>query len=381
MANERLQYLLDRYFSETYTDAEKRELAAFVDASGDDALHEALETAWERYQPVEPMPGAASERVRSAVFRSRRRPLLRRLYWSAAAVVLLAASAAAFLYRPGNKKMIAETVASRFRNEVPAGGNKAILTLPDGSIIALDSAAEGLLAQQGQKVRKTGQGELKFEGKGETLPADALNTVRTPRGGEFRLTLPDGTRVWLNAASSVTFPASFSGGARRVSITGEVYFEVAKMADMPFRVAAGDMTVEVLGTHFNINAYPGEPAVRTTLLEGAVRVESAAGGNTLKPGQQASLRGGHMEVNDGVDIDEVMAWKNGLFQFNEADMAAVMRKIANWYDVEVHYEGEVPVRSFGGAIQRSLPLTKVLRILEENNVRFRVEGKTITVLK
>lgn len=205
-----------------------------------------------------------------------------------------------------------------------------------------------------------------------------FNTMRTPRGGEYRLQLPDGSKVWLNAASSITYPNIFTGDTRSVEITGEAYFEVAKDAARPFKVQAGNMKVEVLGTHFNINAYPGEPVIKTTLLEGAVRIQDAV----LKPGQQASLAAtGQFRVEDDVETEEVMAWKNGFFQFNDADMPTVMRQLENWYDITVAYEGRVPKRSFGGAIQRSLPLSKVLDILEENNVRFKIEGRNITVMK
>lgn len=384
MLRERMQYLLDRYFQGICTEEEKQELARGInDLKDDELLKQLVGKSWERFQPTEPMPVAVSERVQAAVFpvEEKVRPLWSGKWMAVAASLLLIVSAGLFfIKKPGQvqqKTRVAEN--TRYRNEVPAGGNKALLTLGDGTVIELDSAANGLLTQQGNaRIIKLPNGQLAYEmndaGSGEVM----FNTMRTPRGGEYRLQLPDGSKVWLNAASSITYPNIFTGDTRSVEITGEAYFEVAKDAARPFKVQAGNMKVEVLGTHFNINAYPGEPVIKTTLLEGAVRIQDAV----LKPGQQASLAAtGQFRVEDDVETEEVMAWKNGFFQFNDADMPTVMRQLENWYDITVAYEGRVPKRSFGGAIQRSLPLSKVLDILEENNVRFKIEGRNITVMK
>ena len=333
------------------------------------------------------MPAAAADRIQAAFLEEGARvvPVRRRKPWlAAAAAVLLLLAAGGFWFNRENKQPVAQQPAQvPLVADVPPGGNKAVLTLGDGTVITLDSSGNGVLAQQGNmKIIKQANGQLAYEQAGQGQAEILFNTMRTPRGGEYRLTLPDGSRVWLNAASSVTYPTSFTGESRDVSITGEAYFEVARQAGKPFRVKAGDMTVEVLGTHFNINAYTGEKAVKTTLLEGAVKIAAAGKEALLKPGQQAGLHGnGSLNVKDNVDLDEVVAWKNGLFQFNDADMPAVMRQLENWYDVKVIYEGEVPERSFGGAMQRTLPLTKVLKILEENDVKFRLEGRNLIVMK
>lgn len=389
MLRERLQYLVNRYFDGTCTNDEQLELARYIDAAAnDDALKAVLEETWSNYQPTAEMPADMPGRVLTAVFaQEQTRPArvrrLQNLRMVAAAAVLLALAGTAYLLlKPRDKATIA-TELPRFRNEVPAGGNKAILTLGDGTVITLDSMANGLLAQQGQvQIVKTATGQLSYQGGGDAKETTALNTIRTPRGGEYRLTLPDGTQVWLNAASSITFPVVFAGAERNVQVSGEVYFEVAHNKAKPFHVTVGEMSVEVLGTHFNINAYAGEAAVKTTLLEGAVKVASGNERRQLAPGQQAVVTvAGNMQVEDDVDLDEVIAWKNGYFQFNDADIRSVMRQLENWYDVKVAYEnGKVPERSFGGGIQRSLPLTRVLKILEENDVKFRVEGRNITVL-
>ncbi|SIO38007.1 FecR family protein [Chitinophaga niabensis] len=384
MLRERMQYLLDRYFQGICTEEEKQELARGInDLKDDELLKQLVGNSWERFQPTELMPVAVSERIQAAVFpvEEKVRPVWSRKWMAVAASLLLIVSAGLFfIKKPGQLQQKARMAEhTRYKNEVPAGGNKALLTLGDGTVIELDSAANGLLTQQGNaRIIKLPNGQLAYEmndaGSGEVM----FNTMRTPRGGEYRLQLPDGSKVWLNAASSITYPNVFTGDTRSVEITGEAYFEVAKDAARPFKVQAGNMKVEVLGTHFNINAYPGEPVIRTTLLEGAVRIQDAI----MKPGQQASLAAtGQFRVEDDVETDEVMAWKNGFFQFNDADMPTVMRQLENWYDITVTYEGRVPQRSFGGAIQRSLPLSKVLDILEENNVRFKIEGRNITVMK
>lgn len=386
MLRERIQYLMERYFNETCTAEEKKELARWIGGIQDDNdLKEVVVKVWERYQPIATMPDEVSKRIQASLF-EKEQPRVRNIRswrWMAAAGILLLVACAAFFW-PNRADLPQLTQHDRFKNEVPAGGNKAMLTLGDGTVIELDSAANGVLTTQGRvRVVKLANGQLSYELEGSAEGVVLYNTMRTPRGGEYRLTLPDGTTVWLNAASAITYPTTFTGAVRDVKISGEAYFEVAKDAERPFIVEAGTMKVEVLGTHFNINAYAGEPVIKTTLLEGAVKVLSDGREDMLQPGQQARLgRDGGMKVVDDVDLDEVIAWKNGYFLFMDADMPAVMRQLENWYDVTVSYEeGFVPRRSFGGGIQRSLPLSKVLTILEENNVKFRVEGKNITVLK
>lgn len=187
--------------------------------------------------------------------------------------------------------------------------------------------------------------------------------------------------MWLNAASSIFYPAAFTGNERKVTITGEVYFEVAANANMPFKVTAGATDITVMGTRFNVNAYPEEASISTTLIDGAVKVTGGGAATVLKPGQQASVHAGDLAVISNIDTEEIIAWKNGFFQFTDADMPTVMRQIEQWYDVKVNYEGAIPKRSFGGGIQRSLPLSEVLSILEANDVRFKIDGKNITVLK
>ncbi|MBB5637437.1 ferric-dicitrate binding protein FerR (iron transport regulator) [Pedobacter cryoconitis] len=277
-------------------------------------------------------------------------------------------------------------IAQRETPQILPGGNKATLTLADGKKITLDEAVNGPLAEEaGIIITKTKDGQLVYtvSARNNKL-ADgqaAMNLISTPKGGQYQVNLPDGTKVWLNAASSLRYPAVFTGAERSVILTGEAYFEVAKDPVKPFKVSAALQTVEVLGTHFNINSYQDEPAVKTTLLEGAVKVNAQSAGDVfLKPGQQAVLLGNHLNVNLA-STEEAVAWKNGMFRFKDADLQTVMRSVARWYDVEVNYEGNLPVRQFSGEIHRNINLSEVLDILSFFKVHFRIEGKKITVTK
>jgi transmembrane sensor len=389
MPSARITYLVAQYFADSATAAEKLELAQWIDTeASNEQLEEALGAAWEGHMPLIAMPDEMSDRIMASVFNAA--PVMKavpqnrlvRYGWWAAASILLLGTVAWWALRPSTALMpVVAVKQDRYKNEVAPGGNKATLTLADGSVITLDSAGNGLLTQQGNvKIVKQSNGELSYEGNGN---GEAMyNRMATPRGGQYRLKLPDGTMVWLNAASSIYYPAAFTGSDRSVTITGEVYFEVAANVHKPFRVKAGAVDVTVIGTRFNVNAYQDAPNISTTLVDGAVKVVAAGKENVLKPGQQAQVKGdGAWAVVNNIDTEEIIAWKNGFFQFNDADMPTVMRQIEQWYDVKVNYEGDIPKRSFGGGIQRSLPLSEVLSILEANDVKFKIEGKIITVLK
>jgi len=276
------------------------------------------------------------------------------------------------------------------QDDVAPGGNKATLTLANGSKIILDSTHNGALTEQGGINVVKLNGQLAYKPGGNKTVELLYNTVTTPKGGQYQLLLADGSRVWLNAASSLRFPTAFIGNERKVELTGEGYFEVAKNASVPFKVnIAGKCEVEVLGTHFNINAYADEATVNTTLLEGKVKVTAVTQlqpathkAQILSPGQQTLLySSGMIKLNTNVNVEEVMAWRNGVFNFDGADIDVVLRQLARWYDVSIVFEGEVPRRNFAGEMQRDLNLSQVLRILEKNNVRFRIEGKKLIVLK
>jgi hypothetical protein len=275
-------------------------------------------------------------------------------------------------------------------NDIEPGDDKAILTLGDGTRIILDDAQNGVLANQGgNSILKTSKGELIYsfskdnesQASGGNTENVIFNTIQTPKGGKFLVMLPDGSKVWLNAASSLRFPTKFEGTKREVELQGEAYFEVAHDESKIFEVNTRNQIVQVLGTHFNINAYEDEPTVNTTLLEGSVRISDMRTNTSqmLKPGEQSKVSQ-KIEIVNVKDTGEAVAWKDGYFHFNDEDIQTVMRQIERWYDVTVIYEGKVPSNRFGGEIERSLSLLQVLKILEKSKVHFRLEGREVIVM-
>lgn len=256
------------------------------------------------------------------------------------------------------------------------GGNKAILTLSNGQQVVLDSLQNGSITHQGGvRIIKLASGRLAYQGGEGSEPV--YNTITTPKGGQYQVVLPDGSRVWLNAGSSLRFPTAFGGKDRSVDMTGEAYFEIAPDRARPFTVKAPGHDIAVLGTQFDVNAYTDEDAFKTTLLEGSVRV----GNNVLQPGEQVVAGvDGAIQVRKGVETDEVVAWKNGRFLFDNADIPTIMRQIARWYDVQIRYEGRVPQGHFTGMVPRSSSLDKVLKIFALSQIHFRIEGKQIIVI-
>lgn len=313
-------------------------------------------------------------------------PFIRRSRWgwAAAAILILLGTGSYFLFFNRSQKQIVATQQQSFKNDVAPGRTKAVLTLADGSKIILDSAKTGQLAVQGKTTVMNHDGSITYTGK-TTL--DLLyNTLATGRGEQSPpLTLSDGTKVWLNNASSIRYPVAFTGAERKVEITGEAYFEVATDKNKPFRIdIKGKGEVEVLGTHFNINAYDDEPTINTTLLEGSVKVNAQERDSPesviLKPGQQVQQsKENHLSKLDNVDLDEVVAWKNGSFQFKGASIQTVMRQLSRWYDVEVNYEGAIPEHRFVGKVGRDYNLSEVLAVLGASDVHFKIEGQRIIV--
>jgi transmembrane sensor len=303
-------------------------------------------------------------------------------YAVAASIVVFLSVATYFFLKPAGNEKVAATYTT-----IRPGGNKAILTLAGGKTIVLDNAGHGEIARQaGISIHKTADGMLVYEAKADngdaTVQSNRIfqNTISTPMGGQYMIVLPDGTKVMLNAASSLKYPVEFLGSERTVELNGEAYFEVTKNKHKPFKVKSGIQTIEVLGTHFNVNAYHDEAAIKTTLLEGSVKV--AAGTNTglIVPGQQcvvATQTGNLFKRN--VNLEKETAWKNGVFAFENDDLKAVMRQVARWYDVDVEYAGSFPDQKFFGEISRSSNLSDVFKILEINNVHFAIKGKTVVV--
>jgi ferric-dicitrate binding protein FerR (iron transport regulator) len=332
-----------------------------------------------------------------------------RTMFAAAAILLLVAVGAYLWIVRSSKQRLAKTEKNdeRFIKDIAPGKNGAILKLDNGREIILDSAANGLLTQQGSSKVVKNDGQLTYSGSSSAIDEKGqaeitYNTLTTPRGRQFHVVLPDGSNVWLNAASSIRFPVAFTGSERKVEITGEVYFEIVPLTrpgqgKIPFKAVvyttpnSTGMEVEVIGTHFNINAYHDEPAIRTTLLEGSVRVinrQSVPQGRNndkpllLKPGEQAiAFAHSPLTIDHSADVEQVMAWKNGSFYFQDAQLETIMRQLARWYDVEIVYEDQKPDVQLVYAISRDTDLSEVLKVLEMGGgVRFKVEGKKIIVL-
>lgn len=295
-----------------------------------------------------------------------------------AAAVIVVASGLYWWFRSTSGQPVQQPIVV---TDAAPGGNKAVLTLADGSQIALRDAGNGTLANQdGVQVIKLDSGRLAYIAANVVSSTTAYNTLSTPRGGQYQLSLPDGTKVWLNASSSIRYPVAFTGAERKVEVTGEVYFVVSPGGKkMPFIVVANKAAIKVLGTHFNIMAYPEEKAIQTTLLEGSLRVESNDRQALLQPGQQGVLvhASGALSVRE-VDVQEVVAWVHGQLSMKYVDVAAFMRQVSRWYDVDVVFEGEVPAMSFSGSINKMVNLSLVLKALNDNGLHVTlVNGKLI----
>ena len=256
-----------------------------------------------------------------------------------------------------------------------------MLTLGNGTVVDLNTATDGAITEQGGTTVNKQQALLIYDaGNGEAQPA--INKLSVPKGGKYRLILPDGTKVWLNAASELQFPTAFTDAERLVELNGEGYFEVAANADQPFFVKTNGLRVEVLGTHFNVKAYADEPTINTALLEGSVKIVTANGSSSLlKPGDLAKVTADHnISITKDSDMNLAVAWKDGFFAFRNADIAVILREIGRWYDVEINYEGPVTRRRFTGKVSRSYSLAETLSILEASDLHFRQSGKKIIVL-
>lgn len=328
-----------------------------------------LEQKLLRYEAWENVRTANYQQLLQRIHPPKRRTF-RPWHYAAAAAVLALLIAGILLWQTPQRN------ASPFAHaaDIAPGKTGAVLTLADGSQVVLDSITNGVIAAQNgsQVVMKNGQ--LAYDPGNSTGNNIAYNTMSTPKGRQFHLTLPDGTRVWLNAASSLKYPTAFTGKERSVTVTGEAYFEVAQNASQPFKVnVPGAAPVEVLGTSFNINAYIDEEDIRATLLEGSVRI----GSTILQPGQQMKVKAGNVM---NADTDKVMAWKNGIFNFNDASLKEVMRQLERWYDIEVIYENGVPDTYFYGKVSRDVSLAGILKVLEATRVHFRVEGRKLIVM-
>jgi len=405
----RLEYLSDRVIRGIATQEELQELQQLIaDPQYEEAAAKLLQAGFQSVPNLQDMDEHNSRQMLAAIFEADKMlapkmgvvSAFRRYRWvAAAAVLLLVALGVFFLMHRSNTTTPDNNLAQASQpTDIQPGKEGAILTLADGTQLVLDSMRNGFINTGNEAKPELNNGLLAYHDAEPAADNASLtyHTLTTPKGRQFALQLPDGTKVWLNAASSISYPVSFSNKERKVAITGEVYFEVAPKPvasngqpaqKIPFIVQTKRQTIAVLGTHFNVNAYEDELVERTTLLEGSVRVEATAPTGTrvpaitLAPGQQAvtgNAAGITKEKN--VDVEKVMAWKNGYFNFADVKLEAAMRQLARWYNIEIVYEGAIPDIEFWGKMGRDLSLNDVLRFLNKSGVHFEIEnGKKLIV--
>lgn len=395
-----LEYLLQRYADKTCTPEEKAQLMQLLQQpDNDEALQQQIDKLISERDTRYAMPDDAAEAILHSILQTGKAPVIpindnrkrsisrwQSIAVAASIALLLSAGGWFWLTRTPSADTVQTAMEPAKAGDILPGGNKALLTLDDGSTIVLDSTSNGIVAQQGgATILKRDNGQLAYDVLPEKQEKTLYNTLSTPRGGQYQLVLPDGSKVWLNSASTIRYPTNFTGKERKIELSGEAYFEVVKNASMPFKVNVNGKTeVEVLGTHFNVNSYNDEPSINTTLLEGSVRVTGLITNDTrlIAPGEQAQLKAnGQIYVNKTANIDQVMAWKNGIFNFDDADLPTVLRQLSRWYDIDIVYEGPVPQREFGGKMQRDLNLSQILRILEKNKVHYRTEKQKLIIMK
>ena len=372
-----IRELFDKYLSGNYSRKELQQLLDYFQLQEDkDVLSDMI--AKEMEMPHEPKDDAIIRRIgdnlEKSIF-SITRPVSRvqrLLPWISTAAALLLVSLIAFHFYTSpdkNKKLVARQLI-----EVGPGTRNAVLTLADGKKVMLKDITKGQIVQQPGVSISESNGQLTYSTSNTKAASGAYNTIETLKGGEYQVVLPDGTRVWLNAASSLKYPTSFSAlKERRVQLSGEAYFQVAHNNAKPFRVTTAKQVVEVLGTHFNINSYTDEPKIVTTLEEGRVKVSSGGLHLTISPGQQTVLSSaGNMEIQQA-DLESALAWKDGKINFKKADLKTIMRQVERWYNIEVSYEGNIKNRVFTGGVSRASNLSALLKILELNDIHFRME--------
>ena len=396
MQQERLTYLISRIADKTISAEETAELRALLNEHDETALADSGFTSWlneqlpaldlqEEDEAMRRQVSAILSVDKAAAISTlpetvHRVYFLRKRGWVAAAVILLLAVGGYFW--TVNKKNSSPATISAKTVDIAPGKKGAILTLADGSQVVLDSLSNGVIATQSGARVQLKNGQLAYDPTGELAGEIVYNTMSTPKGRQFTVLLPDGTRVWLNAASSIRYPTVFTGPERKVEISGEAYFEVAKNAKMPFRVKANDQAeIEVLGTHFNVNSYADETSIRTTLIEGSVKVTAADRNVVLKPGQQAvaGLSDRQLRIVNNADVEQVLAWKNGAFNFQDMSFPEAARQLERWYDIQVVYESQVPDIQFKGDMDRGVNLSDILRLFTAWGIKARIEDKKLII--
>lgn len=384
--------LLDGFKKQTLS---AQELNDFLDASQQPAFEQLLAAAVEHDLKSRWVDGLAAtntgqklwQRLENVAAEPTSRPsklhILREWQKVAAALLLIISGAAAYYFLSKGENKNDHAIVNHYKSpdQLTGVGKKAVLTIGNGQKIVLDSAATGVITQLGNTVINGTNGQLVYQQGGQGNPI--INNVQTPAGGQYSIVLSDGTKAWLNAGSSLTFPASFTGKERKVEMTGEVYFEVAQNASQPFKVAVNNTTsIDVLGTSFNVNAYQEEGSIKTTLLQGAVLMNVNDQTQRLAPGQQARINNNSnkIELVNHVNTDQVMGWKNGYFTFEGAPLESIMNQFKRWYNIEVTYKGNKPTDLFTGSIPLSSSLPQALKILEYARVHYVLENNQVIIL-
>ena len=392
MSESRLEYLFNCYIYNNYTSAEEEELMSLVSQPENKTIVQKLiENLIENTGSEIEMRDDAAASILQNILQANKAPVIpirnRKTVFSfwmrvAAATILFVSAATYFLIDKKDSAGAKVTPVAQNTPHILPGRNRAVLITSEGKTIMLDSVQNGVIAHQGNnKISKQG-GLLIYNVPPFAKPEASVtyNTIVTPRGAQFQVILSDGSKVWLNSASSLRFPVGFADSQRTVELTGEAYFEVVKNKEKPFLVKVGDMQVKVLGTHFNIKAYNDESFIKTSLFEGSVKITRGEASGFLKPGEQALLNSSDNNIQiSKANMDEAIAWKNGLFEFDGADITSIMKEIARWYDAEIVYTGKPPMRRFEGKISRNAQLSDVLRILELSSVKFTVTGNKIII--
>jgi ferric-dicitrate binding protein FerR (iron transport regulator) len=379
----KFQELIDKYLTNAILAEEQEQLFDMIErkeyrADLEKVVKEAMDMPFEAEEDE-----ALRERIFGLLQQRKNRATVLRGYfrrwtWSAASVILILASV--LFFRTINKKSNTPAFTTATVADIGPGKDGAILTLADGSHLVLDSLDNGVIATQNgvQAILKNGQ--LAYEAKEHIAGEAVYNTMTTPKGRQYHMALPDGTEVWLNAASSIYFPTVFSGKERAVTITGEAYFEVAHDPRHPFTVTAGKTTIEVLGTHFNVMAYDNEAEMKTTLVEGSVKISDEGRTAVLRPGEELQLNAQQFKVIRDADVEAAIAWKNGWFVFKDAGVETVMKQLERWYNISVKYEGRIPEKQLNGKVSRNASLSELMEMLSfYDDMKCSIEGNTVII--
>ena len=383
----RMAELAGRRIEGTITDEERQELDTWLSQSAHNhLLFESMQNEGYRRELLKKMeekkPALAWSKAKAQLDQERRtrRQKNRYRYLAAAAITVLFCGG--WLYLLSVKQKPAEPTLA-VRHDVPPGSNKAVLTLANGNQVVLDSNANGVLAQQGNtRIVNLSAGQLAYQSGiigAEAEEKVQYNTLTTPKGGQYKIILPDGSKVWLNAASSLRYPTDFTGKERDVALNGEAYFEVKHNSAQPFIVKVNGTRIQDIGTAFNIKAYSDGGGMQATLIEGEIKVSTSKASRTLAPGEQATTAAqGEITIRK-VNAADAAAWKDGYFVFSNSDLKAVMQTLARWYDVEVQYDKTIPDKHFDGMIQRNISLATVLKYLGKSGIDFQIENRVVTI--